>query len=153
MTQTTRRVEVIYCDDIREETGNKVSYMGIYGGELMVDSLPTVLPKLCAAVKVVTSTREPFQSLRIRVIREAGQERSELLDTGALQMPAHRTTPEPEDSPQVWQMAFVFASYRVENEQQWQVEVSSEGETLVSLPLRIHQKRSVLAAPAHRTLQ
>lgn len=43
---------VIFCDDIRQEVGNKLSLMGIYGANLVVPSFPTVLPKLCCVFNV-----------------------------------------------------------------------------------------------------
>ena len=42
----TRHLEVIFCDDIREEVGNKISYMGVYSADLTVPVLPIVLNKL-----------------------------------------------------------------------------------------------------------
>lgn len=62
-----RYLFTIYCDDIRYETGNKVSLMGMYqGGELHVQSLPATLAKLCAVVRVVTGKNEPFKRLTIK---------------------------------------------------------------------------------------
>lgn len=40
----------IICDDIRQEIGNKVSYIGIYGSDIFVSKLPFTFPKLCFAV-------------------------------------------------------------------------------------------------------
>jgi hypothetical protein len=38
----------IFCDDVREEVGNKISFMGIYRGHLIAKGpLPITLPKLC----------------------------------------------------------------------------------------------------------
>lgn len=42
----------IFCDDLRQEAGNKVSYMGVYQGVMFIPALPAMLPKLCAAVTV-----------------------------------------------------------------------------------------------------
>ena len=36
---------VIFCDDVRQEVGNKKSYIGVYTEELYVPTLPTLLPK------------------------------------------------------------------------------------------------------------
>jgi hypothetical protein len=40
----------LFCDDVRFELGNKPSYMGLYGGEMLLPGFPTVLPKLCCIV-------------------------------------------------------------------------------------------------------
>jgi hypothetical protein len=37
----------ILCDDIRQEIGNKISLMGIYGRDIVVPQIPFVFPKLC----------------------------------------------------------------------------------------------------------
>lgn len=62
-----RYVYSIFCDDIRQEIGNKMSLMGIYNGELHVATLPAVLSKLCVAIFCATSIENPFQSLSIKV--------------------------------------------------------------------------------------
>lgn len=41
-----------FCDDLRQEVGNKVSYMGVYQGMMLSQVFPIALPKLCAAVTV-----------------------------------------------------------------------------------------------------
>ena len=64
-----RRVDVIYCDDIRMEVGEKMSLMGIYQGELILGTLPAKLPKICALVKVTTSINKPFKYLKIRLFQ------------------------------------------------------------------------------------
>lgn len=38
---------VIFCDDIRNELGGKVSLMGIYGTHVLVSSMPLTIPRLC----------------------------------------------------------------------------------------------------------
>lgn len=43
-------LETIYCDDVRSEVGNKLSYMGVYGSNFLVPAFPTVLPKICAVM-------------------------------------------------------------------------------------------------------
>jgi hypothetical protein len=71
MKNAGRYVTVTYCDDIRQEVGNKLSFIGCYqGGELHVQAAPVALPKLCAFVTVVTPKERPFKSLSIRVLQE-----------------------------------------------------------------------------------
>lgn len=55
-----------FCDDIRLEVGNKYSLMGCYTGELIMQPIPSLLPKLCAAITAVTPIEKPFQSLIFR---------------------------------------------------------------------------------------
>jgi len=40
----------LLCDDIRLEIGNKVSYMGVYGPDIVVQKVPFAFPQLCAAI-------------------------------------------------------------------------------------------------------
>ena len=37
----------LIADDIREEKGNKISLIGIYGDDIICESLPAMLSKLC----------------------------------------------------------------------------------------------------------
>jgi len=62
-----RYVHVIYCDDIRQEVGNKRSFMGVYVADLVVPSFPIALPKLCISVTAVTPQSRPFKALTIKV--------------------------------------------------------------------------------------
>ncbi len=65
---TSRIVISQFCDDIRQEAGNKYSLMGCYGNELLVEKLPVLLPKLCVQVRVITPVDKPFSKLIIRAV-------------------------------------------------------------------------------------
>jgi len=45
-------IDIIMCDDIRQETGGKVSYMGVYVNKIIVPHLPFRLSKLCFMQKI-----------------------------------------------------------------------------------------------------
>ena len=64
----SRVVIAQFCDDIRHEVGNKYSLMGCYGGEMIIDKLPALLPKLCVQVRVLTPIDQPFTKLLIRAV-------------------------------------------------------------------------------------
>ncbi|GEM_PF-503932 len=68
-----RYVHAIFCDDIRQEIGNKVSFMGCFQGELFVPFMPVALPKLCVSVTVSTPLARPLTALTIRVEQGASQ--------------------------------------------------------------------------------
>lgn len=68
-----RFVHAIFCDDIRQEMGNKVSFMGCYQGELFVPFVPLVLPKLCVQVTISTTVERPLKSLTVRLDQGANQ--------------------------------------------------------------------------------
>jgi len=65
-----RQLETIYCDDIRHELGGKVSYIGVYNGQMWVQEFPIVLPKLCVAYKIVLPDGTPTDSLKIIIYRD-----------------------------------------------------------------------------------
>lgn len=74
----------VFCDDIRTEAGEKLSFMGCYNGVMIVPSqFPFSLPKFCAHVTLVTSADEPYDSIILRCYAP-GEEHSlieERLDT------------------------------------------------------------------------
>ena len=63
-----RFITAIFCDDIRQEIGNKLSFMGCYQGELFVQTVPTALTKLCVFASILTPIKRPFKSLMLRVV-------------------------------------------------------------------------------------
>lgn len=65
MSGAERLLLATFCDDIRYEHGNKHSLMGCYKQDLVVNQLPAALPKLCAAVLVLTPIDQPFEKLTI----------------------------------------------------------------------------------------
>lgn len=62
-----RFVHAIFCDDMRQEIGNKVSFMGCYQAELLVPFVPLMLPKLCVQVTISTTKERPIKSLTVRI--------------------------------------------------------------------------------------
>lgn len=64
-----RWVQVIWCDDVRHEMGNKPSFMGVYVGDLIVQSLPITLPRLAANIELCTPRDRPFKSIKVRLTR------------------------------------------------------------------------------------
>lgn len=47
---TGAHMVALFCDDVRNEVGNKLSLMGVYGQDLLLREFPTTLPKLCAVM-------------------------------------------------------------------------------------------------------
>lgn len=65
-----RFLTATFCDDIRQEMGNKLSLMGCYQGELIVLAAPVVLPKLCVYASAWTPKENPFKLLTLRVVQD-----------------------------------------------------------------------------------
>ncbi len=75
MKSTSDRVlTAIFCDDIRNEVGNKISFMGCYQGELFVPSAPIALAKLCVYVTLMTPIARPVRSLVFKVLQDDDKE-------------------------------------------------------------------------------
>ncbi len=150
MSHGPRYLEVIYCDDIREEVGNKVSYMGVYAGELTVTSAPVLLPKLCIAVKVITDIGDPFEALEVRIVKVRGNNETELLSTGPVLVPAR--LPGSDDGPTrlVAQLTFMLAPFQIDEETMLRIKATTEREELHGTgALRIR----IVPLPAPPTVQ
>lgn len=61
---------VTFCDDIRQEVGNKLSYLGVYGPTLIVPSFPTTLLKLCCAFSVRMPSESPPKRVAFKLLRD-----------------------------------------------------------------------------------
>jgi hypothetical protein len=61
-----KKYHVILCDDVRNEVGNKLSFMGVYGPELWVGKLPAIMPKLCFVV-MLDQIEKSFTSAQAKV--------------------------------------------------------------------------------------
>ncbi len=59
----------LFCDDIRNEVGNKISLMGIYGGDLILalPLQPVMIPKLGAFVSLITDLNDTPERMTIIV--------------------------------------------------------------------------------------
>lgn len=65
-----RFVHAVFCDDIRQEVGGKVSLMGCYQGDLLVSFMPVALPKLCVFATISTPVERPLKTLKVRVMQD-----------------------------------------------------------------------------------
>lgn len=79
---TSRVAHALFFDDVRFEVGGKLSFMGMYSGELVVTSppppgVPFILPKFAVGVWVICDPDDHPEWLTIRVHGPPG--RSELI--------------------------------------------------------------------------
>lgn len=65
-----RYLHAIYCDDVRFEIGNKQSYIGVYGGDLLIPECPTKLPKICIVVFVSFPLHQPIKPFTIIISKD-----------------------------------------------------------------------------------
>lgn len=59
-----------FCDDVRQEVGNKLSYLGVYGPNLIVPMFPTTLIKLCCIFTVRMPASAPPRNVVIKLLRD-----------------------------------------------------------------------------------
>lgn len=83
----------IFCDDIRSEMGGKVSYMGIYGQDMVISGpKPTLLPKLSIAAHIQIPSEVVKARLKVSVMRSVGGTSEELVSMeGDIERPAEIT--------------------------------------------------------------
>lgn len=59
---------VIFCDDIREEVGGKLSLMGCYRGEIIFDGEPPIImAKFCTAIHIKMPLNEEIPELKLTI--------------------------------------------------------------------------------------
>src|ERR1700754_1664194 len=57
----------IFCDDIRNDPGGKLSFVGCYNGVIFISGrFPLVLPKLCVHTHILSPACQPFSSIVVR---------------------------------------------------------------------------------------
>lgn len=151
----SRFVSVIYCDDIRNEVGNKQSFIGIYRSELYVADFPVVLPKLCIVINVQTSGDQPFKSLKLRILNFDDQIAEAVLPPEALagqQAEAVASaTPPGADGFLVCSMAVVLSPLKVDKPMRLRIRVDADGTELKGPALgidRIPQQATLSGGPS-----
>lgn len=66
-----RYAHALYCDDVRRETSGKLTLVGVYGSDLVVDEPPPVtIPKISVVVIARTLTNDRFDRLHLEVLRD-----------------------------------------------------------------------------------
>lgn len=63
-----KEIKTILCDDVRQEVGGKMSLMGIYSKDIVVNKVPVVLPFINLVV-MLEDIKEPFSNLFVSVIK------------------------------------------------------------------------------------
>ena len=68
----------LFCDDVRQEIGNKTSYMGVYMTDMLFPSNPSpdatvMLPKFCISVWLITDITDKPQKAIVTVFVPPGR--------------------------------------------------------------------------------
>lgn len=136
---TTESMNIVFCDDIREEVGSKRSLMGIYQAEMFVSAMPIMLPKLCAFVTLTFPNQKEISKIEVKIVR--GSNKEELLTTGTFS-PQQPTNSELGDlgipfSSKTIALALVLSPFSIESETTLQVLAEVDDSQITSQPLRI----------------
>lgn len=136
-----RHVLTVFCDDIRQEIGGKLSYIGVYSGNMFVSEFPAVLPKLCLALSVITPVANPFRKLTLRVLKD-----EEILAEGSLDETELANFVEPtndvaederKNRVQIFRSTFIFSPFKLDGPCTLRVRVETEEGEIRGVGLRI----------------
>lgn len=142
-----------FCDDIRIEVGNKTSLMGIYGGELLLEQIPAVLPKLCASTFVHSLTADPLRALAVRVVHDGRTLQEVELPAADLESMQAELIGRDTDDPVVEisiGVNLVFSPFVVDAEGSVVVTVIADGEEIPAGKLRLRKSPALAAARPDR---
>jgi hypothetical protein len=118
-----------YCDDVRQEVGNKISLMGCYGSDMVVPTVPIHLPKLCVAVMARTPFDRPFKAGILRVYRDDQVIVEMPIDPEHEGLPPIRDRPDPRWH--VLRAVIALSPFPVEKACVLKVMLDTEGEEIV----------------------
>ncbi|HYE70110.1 MAG TPA: hypothetical protein VD932_01130 [Aquabacterium sp.] len=64
----SRPVYCLFCDDIRTELGGKLSFMGLYGAELILNiPFPAILPKLGVIIGMIHKIGDQPKFIKVKI--------------------------------------------------------------------------------------
>lgn len=138
----SRFLDVIWCDDIRLEVGNKPSFMGVYQ-YLGVRSIPLQVNRLAAFVTLYSPADRPCERLQLRVLKS--DEEKPIAEVTTLREkfdvpPSVLDTLEPGEQFAVQRTSVVMllGDIQVRDTTKWlKVVGTADGEELESLKLRV----------------
>jgi len=140
-----RHIETIFCDDVRHEVGGKLSFMGIYSNVMFVQNFPIVLPKLCLSIKVVAPVKDPFRSLKIRILKNDETFQEIIIDKDQIEnsMALAEDITEDERNNRVQSLNFiaVFSPIEIEEPCIFRVRGITENEEMRGIALRVIQAK------------
>lgn len=87
----------IFCDDVRQEMGGKVSHMGIYRGQLIINApLPVTLPKFAFVIHYSERPGESTEPVTIHIYMPGDAEDAPTATTELPIEDARSKAPEPD---------------------------------------------------------
>lgn len=132
-----RFLNVIYCDDIRKEIGNKTTLVGCYDGDLIVGSLPTLLPKFTLYFTLVSALDKGIDDVKIQVI--FGDNIIAEMNQGSADRP--KFNPGPDARYLRMKSSIVLSPFFIEEPGLLYVKLTTDGEELISNKLNIREAK------------
>ena len=138
-----RQLTTIYCDDIRQEVGNKQSFMGIYNGEMVLETLPITIAKFCISVRIATPSDTPFKNVKVTVYLDEAVINELMFDEASFQNtfpPQDGISDDDDDGStnfQVISVAMVFAPLMIMQKSRIRVHADIDGELVKGASLKI----------------
>jgi hypothetical protein len=123
MASSPLTTHCIFCDDVRQEIGSKMSFMGIYSDELLVPPpLPVFLPRFAVVVWLKFNVDDrPIRALTVRVTPPTKQDAI----VSIMALPEHRPVHEGATT-QSWRMVVHIAGLAIKETGTIDVEVETE---------------------------
>lgn len=137
MKSTTDRVlTAIFCDDIRKEIANKLTFVGCYDSELLVQNAPAALPKLCVFATIHTPISRKIKWVTFRVVQGESKElvRMEISEE---QLQTESPPVEPTATRQSISTALIFSPFLIDGDTSLCVFAETEEGETVGPRLRI----------------
>jgi hypothetical protein len=139
-----RYVHTVWCDDIRQEIGNKPSFMGVFAGGILLPAVPAALSRLGVYTWVVSPVDKPIESLQLQVVRDDGLVLAEIKP----EAPPHSAIPRVEGATrQVVVVGVNMGPVEIPEACKWfVVKVKADGDELEGPKLRITVNPASFAA-------
>lgn len=133
----SRYATALFCDDIRNELNGKMSFMGVYGGQLYVASLPIALPKLCCALTVMSQIDDQIKSLSIRGQLDESQLFAVDLNEQQISEILAQMQPTKDAKGRMIQVIFAMAPFNIEKAGKLSIEIVADEKPIECPGLRI----------------
>jgi hypothetical protein len=129
-----KNINVIICDDVREEKGGKRSFMGVYGENIIVRQMPKILPQL-HVIFLIEEVIKPFSNIKLEVEMPEGKPSIMNFDVPALEVGKN------------WQISLGIIPVKIEKEGDWTFKVYFDKDIKPSKTHKIKIKKQVSKLP------
>ncbi|AVH38046.1 hypothetical protein AL532_17710 [Pseudomonas monteilii] len=133
----TRYAHTMFCDDVRHEAGGKVSFMGVYSGNLTASSIPGLLPKLCIAITLYTDLGNPFREISIKGLFGGQEVFSMDLNENDIAQAGTKAEKPASAAGYFVQLLAILTPFQIDDAGKLSVRIIADGEKILTNALRI----------------